>query len=114
MVFHASASGSQSRAALDSQASQGEEGRRASSGANGASLTSNGASPHANGAVEEKPATVSITLSADSARRLKAQAAESGLHQSDSGLASKSHPLLLSFGSELPCCDLDQNCQAAF
>ena len=37
----------------------------------------------------EKQATVSIVMSADSAQRLRAQAAESGLHQSDSGLASK-------------------------
>ncbi|KAA6418061.1 MAG: hypothetical protein FRX49_11978 [Trebouxia sp. A1-2] len=53
---------------------------RAAPGASGASLGSNRAG-------EEKPATVTITLSADSAQRLKAQAAESGLHQSDSGLA---------------------------
>ena len=32
---------------------------------------------------------MSIVMSADSAQRLKAQAAESGLHQSDSGLASE-------------------------
>lgn len=33
-------------------------------------------------------------MSAESAQRLKAQAAESGLHQSDSGLASESRRLL--------------------
>ena len=54
-----------------------------------ASPGANGASPGSSRAGEEKPATVTITLSADSAQRLKAQAAESGLHQSDSGLASK-------------------------
>lgn len=41
----------------------------------------------------EKQATVSVVMSAESAQRLKAQAAESGLHQSDSGLASESYLL---------------------
>ena len=35
-------------------------------------------------------ATMSVVMSAESAQRLKARAAESGLHQSDSGLASES------------------------
>ena len=61
----------------------------ASTSTNRASPGANGASPGSSRAGEEKPATVTITLSADSAQRLKAQAAESGLHQSDSGLASK-------------------------
>lgn len=39
----------------------------------------------------EKGTTISVVMSAESAQRLKAQAAESGLHQSDSGLASESH-----------------------
>lgn len=38
---------------------------------------------------------MTITLSSDSAQRLKAQAAESGLHQSDSGLARKQARFLL-------------------
>ena len=33
---------------------------------------------------------MSVVMSAESAQRLKARAAESGLHQSDSGLASES------------------------
>lgn len=61
----------------------------ASTSTSRASPGANGASPGSSRAGEEKPATVTITLSADSAQRLKAQAAESGLHQSDSGLASK-------------------------
>ncbi|KAL0045119.1 hypothetical protein WJX82_008943 [Trebouxia sp. C0006] len=59
----------------------------ASTSTSRASPGANGASPGSSRAGEEKPATVTITLSADSAQRLKAQAAESGLHQSDSGLA---------------------------
>lgn len=43
----------------------------------------------------ETNATISVVMSAESAQRLKAQAAESGLHQSDSGLASESHLLLV-------------------
>ena len=36
---------------------------------------------------------MSVVMSAESAQRLKARAAESGLHQSDSGLASESQLL---------------------
>lgn len=57
---------------LDSQGSRGERG-----------------SPPVSRGAGDRQATVSIVMSADSAQRLKAQAAESGLHQSDSGLASK-------------------------
>ncbi len=73
----------------------------ASTSSSRASPGANGASPGSSRAGEEKPATVTITLSADSAQRLKAQAAESGLHQSDSGLASK---LVLGCTTSDTCC----------
>ena len=93
-LLYIGASGSK----LDRRASQEAAGHsRQHSAAVRASQNGNGASPAVNRAASssptannEKPATVSITLSADSAQRLKAQAAESGLHQSDSGLASES------------------------
>lgn len=44
--------------------------------------------------VPENNATMSVVMPAELAQRLKARAAESGLHQSDSGLASES-PVLL-------------------
>ena len=84
------------------QSSQASGANKASPGGNGASPPARGASQHlheaflaASGAAEGKPATMTITLSSDSAQRLKAQAAESGLHQSDSGLARERPRFLL-------------------
>ena len=55
----------------------------------GTSGTVMGASPGVGGVAAPETATVSITLSADSAQRLKAKAAESGLHRNDSGPAGE-------------------------
>lgn len=96
----AGASGSQTRATdikLDSHSSEEEAGRNSQSPTaqetvpctTAASQAADGASSNTNGAVSDKPATTSTILSSDAAQRLKAQAAESGLHTSDSGLASK-------------------------
>ncbi len=96
-VHNAGVSGMQNRTVatkLHSRSSEEDAAKNptvkvASTSTSRASPGANGASPGSSRAGEEKPATVTITLSADSAQRLKAQAAESGLHQSDSGLASK-------------------------
>ncbi len=97
LVHRAGVSGIQNRTVaskLHSRSSEEDAAKNpavkvASTSTSRASPGANGASPGSSRAGEEKPATVTITLSADSAQRLKAQAAESGLHQSDSGLASK-------------------------
>ena len=96
-LHNAGVSGIQNRAVMsklhfrssEEDASKNPTVKVASTSTNRASPGANGASPGSSRAGEEKPATMTITLSADSAQRLKAQAAESGLHQSDSGLASK-------------------------
>jgi len=96
-LHNAGVSGIQNRAVMsklhfrssEEDASKNPTVKVASTSSNRASPGANGASPGSSRAGEEKPATMTITLSADSAQRLKAQAAESGLHQSDSGLASK-------------------------
>ena len=96
----AGAPGSQSRATdakLDPHSAEEEAGRNSQSptakealpSTNAASQAADKASQSTSGAVSDKPATTSTMLSSDSAQWLKAQAAESGLHTSDSGLASK-------------------------